>query len=293
MILIAGGTGTLGRKVVHLLHERGHRVRVLTRDRERAAVLPTGIEVATGDLRDPGSLEAAVADCEAVVAAAHGFTSGTTEAIDDAGNRALFAAAAAAGVGRIVLVSVHGASASHPMALHRAKLAAEQALRAGTTPYVIVRPTAFLETWIGVIGANLERRGQALVLGPGRNPINFVSADDVATVVVAAACGEISTREIIELGGPENLDFVSFARRLIAASGRDARIRHVPLPALRAMAVLARPFSRGFAERARAAVVMNTKDMTCSGSARARTRLDDLLSSRMPDQPAAQHRRWH
>src|SRR6266568_1722785 len=66
------------------------------------------------------------------------------------------------------------------MSLYRAKFAAEQALRASGLRWTIIRPSAYLETWIGVTGAKLAGKGQALVFGPGRNPVNFVAAEDVA-----------------------------------------------------------------------------------------------------------------
>jgi uncharacterized protein YbjT (DUF2867 family) len=288
VILVAGGTGNLGTRLVGLLLERGHAVRVLTRDRRRAAHLPAGAEVVTGDVRASGDLRAAVAGCGMVVSAVHGFAGPgggpSPESIDRDGNRALVRAASEAGVERFVLLSVQGASADHPMSLHRAKHHAEQALRDSRLRFTIIRPTAFLETWLTVIGGPLSREGHALVFGPGRNPINFVSVRDVAALAGLALCESAMRDEVVEIGGPQDLTFVAIAERLIARSGRPGRIKHIPLPVLRAMAVLARPFSPAFARQARAAVVMNTMEMTFRDPAHARfpsiptTTLDELLA---------------
>jgi uncharacterized protein YbjT (DUF2867 family) len=70
MILVAGGTSTLGSQVVRLLTERGENVRVLTRDPTRAAQLPATVDVITGDLRDPAAVAEAVRGCATVVSAA-------------------------------------------------------------------------------------------------------------------------------------------------------------------------------------------------------------------------------
>ena len=264
MILIAGGTGLLGSMVVDRLVAAGEQVRVLTRDRQRARRLPAGVEVVQGDVRR-GSLTAAVEGCECVVSAVHGFAGpGRTspEAVDRAGNQNLIAAAGAAGVSRFVLVSVAGAAPDHPMSLHRMKHAAEQQVQAAPLTGVIVRPTAFLQTWLTVIGAKLARGGPALVLGPGRNPINFVAAEDVAAYVCLAAGGDPRIGRLITVGGPQNLSFTDIAHRLLADAGRTGAIKHVPLGALRAMSVLARPVRPGFARQARAAVVMNTTDQS-------------------------------
>lgn len=290
MILVAGGTGTLGTQVVRLLVDRGQDVRVLTRDPARTGHLPGTVQTLAGDLRDPATIAAAVQGCATVVSAVHGFAGPgrpSPEAIDRDANRGLIQAAAAAGVGHMVLVSVLGAAPDHPMSLHRAKHAAEQALQAAGVPWTIIRPTAYLETWIGIIGAKLPDKGQALVFGPGRNPINFVSAADVAAVVDLAVHGRSLHGQVVEVAGPENLSFTQLAERLIAVSGRPGRTRHIPLPMLRAMSVLARPVSPVLARQAQAAVVMNTSDMTVDVAAiRDRfptvpaTPLDEVLSRR-------------
>lgn len=192
MILVAGGTGLLGARIVQRLTDRGEQVRVLTRDVHRAAHLPAGTDIAVGDLRH-ADLDAFVAGCSTVVSAVHGFAGPSRTspaAVDRGGNLNLIAAATRTGVNRFVLVSVVGATAGHPMSLHRMKYAAEQELRGSGLNGVIVRATSFLETWREIIGAKLADGGPALVLGPGLNCINFVGADDVAAFVTLAATGD-------------------------------------------------------------------------------------------------------
>jgi uncharacterized protein YbjT (DUF2867 family) len=269
MILVVGGTGTLGTQLVRLLVDQGQDVRVLTRDPTRAADLPGTVQTMTGDLRDPAAIAAAVRECATVVSALHGFAGPgkpSPEAIDRDANRSLIQAAAVTGVEHLVLVSVLGAAPDHPMSLHRAKHTAEQALQTSGLPWTIIRPAAYLETWIAIIGAKLAGNGQALVFGPGRNPINFVSAHDVAAVAALAVHDRSLQGQVLEVAGPENLTFTQLAERLITASGQPGRTRHVPLPMLRAMSVLARPLAPMFARQAQAAVVMNTTDMTVDGA---------------------------
>jgi uncharacterized protein YbjT (DUF2867 family) len=291
VILVAGGTGTLGTRVVRLLTDRGQPVRVLTRDPERTARLPAGVETFAGDLRDPAAVAGAVRGCATVVSAVHGFAGpGRTspDAVDRDANLALVRAAAAAGVEHLVLVSVLGAAPDHPMSLHRAKHTAEQALQTSGLAWTIVRPAPFLETWTGITGARLAGGGQALVFGSGRNPINFVSGDDVAAVVELAVRDHALRGQVLEVAGPANLSFTQLADPLVAASGRSGRTRHLPLPLLRAMSVLARPVAPAFARQAQAAVVMNTTDMAVDVSTvrrrfppvAAATTLDDVLGRR-------------
>jgi uncharacterized protein YbjT (DUF2867 family) len=264
MILVAGGTGTLGRRLTQRLTDGGEQVRVLTRDPRRGQHLPRPVELVVGDLRaDP--VDPLVEGASVVISAIHGFAGPTRtrpEAIDRDANARLVAAAKRAGVGRFVLVSVVGAAPDHPMSLHRMKYAAEQALLDSGISATTVRSTSFLETWMGIIGARLAAGGPALVLGPGQNAINFVSADDVAAFVCLAAAGDPRTARRLSVGGPENLTFTQIAEHLLARSAGGSGIRRVPLRVLRAMSVLARPIHPALARQAQAAVVMNTTDMT-------------------------------
>jgi uncharacterized protein YbjT (DUF2867 family) len=264
VILVAGGTGLLGSRVVKLLTDAGEQVRVVTRDPRRTSQLPAGVQVVVGDVRR-GPLDAAIEGCDRVVSAVHGFAGPartSPAAVDRDGNRNLIAAAKRAGVDRFVLVSIVGASPDHPMSLHRMKYAAEQELRASGLSAAIVRSTSFLETWIEIIGAKVDEGGPALVFGPGQNPINFVSVDDVAEFVRLAAQADQRIGDGVSVGGPQNLGFAEIAVHLLARNGRTDRPKQVPLTVLKAMSVLAQPLRPGFARQARAAVVMNTTDMT-------------------------------
>ncbi len=104
--------------------------------------------------------------------------------MDRAGNANLIAAARADAA--FVLVSIVGASAAHPIGLFRAKHAAEETLRASGLPWTIVRATAFMETWATIMSRPLAS-GKILVFGRGDNPINFVSATDLAALLAQAA----------------------------------------------------------------------------------------------------------
>jgi NADH dehydrogenase len=125
-----------------------------------------------------------------------------------------------------------------------------------------VRPTPFLETWIDLIGAQIPARGRALVFGPGENPINFVSARDVADVAARAVHHAGVHGQILDITGPEALTFNEIATRLTAAAGLPTNTRHVPLAAMWAMSLVTRRLAPTFARQTQAAVIMNTTDMT-------------------------------
>ncbi len=265
MIVVAGGTGTLGTRLVPRLAGQGLAVRVLTRDPARAQHLAGhDVEAVRGDVRDPGSLTSALRGASMVISAVHGFAGpgGVSPAlVDRAGNAHLIDAAARTGAA-FVLVSVVGASPGHPIELFRAKHAAEEVLRASGLPWTIVRATAFMETWGMIMGRRLQTSGKILVFGRGDNPVNFVSATDVAALVERAVTDPGQRGQVLELGGPDNLTFNELAAILQETTGRRGTVRHIPRPALHTMASLTAALKPALARQARAALTMDTIDMS-------------------------------
>lgn len=272
MIVVAGGTGTLGTRLVPRLAEQGLAVRVLTRDPARAAhLVGQEVEVARGDVRDLRSVAEALDGAGTVISAVHGFAGpgGVSPAsVDRAGNACMIGAAARAGAS-FVLVSVVGASPGHPIGLFRAKHAAEQTLRASGLPWTIVRATAFMETWGAIMGRPLQGSGKILVFGRGNNPVNFVSAADVAALVARAATDPGLRGQVLELGGPDNLTFNQVAAIVQEITGCRG-VRQIPRPALQAMAWLATGIKPALARQARAALAMDTLDLTFDPAATRR-----------------------
>jgi uncharacterized protein YbjT (DUF2867 family) len=250
MIAIAGGTGRLGSLVVRRLAQRGLDVRVITRDPARADHLrDPSVEIAVADVRDRAGTRMAVQGASTVLSAVHGFAGPgrvSPQSVDRDGNANLIDAAADLGA-EVILMSVVGASARHPMELFRAKHAAEQRLMASGVRWTIVRATAFLELWDDIMT-------KSIVFGRGENPINFVCVHDVAAVVECVTLDHGDRGRIIEVGGPQNLTFNQLAEMRQRVRGKKDNVRHVPRAILRAGA----PFSR----QARAALVMDTIDMT-------------------------------
>jgi uncharacterized protein YbjT (DUF2867 family) len=266
MMLIAGGTGLLGAQVVRLLSAQGLSLRVLTRDPHKAQQLcGENVEIVSGAVQDNGAIEQAVAGANVVISAIQGF-SGTGDSnprtVDLHGNSALIQAARQAGVERFILVSVHGAAPDHPIELFGMKYAAEQALRASGLSWTIIRPTAYMETWAKLIGEPLVKAGKTRIFGRGENPINFVSAADVAQFVAWAAQETSMQGECVEVGGPQNLTMRQVAQTIMSATKISGKVIAVPLPMMRLVSVLMRPLNATLARQIQAGIVMDTRDMS-------------------------------
>ncbi|MGB3297940.1 MAG: SDR family oxidoreductase [Phormidesmis sp.] len=147
--LVAGATGQTGRRIVEELLERGVEVRALVRDRSKAtAELPSGVEIAVGDVLEPNTLREALAGCEALVSAtgaAPSFDPTGPYKVDYEGNKNLVDAAKQASVEQMVMVSSLCVSKLfHPLNLFWGvlywKQQAEDYLKNSGVPYTIVRP---------------------------------------------------------------------------------------------------------------------------------------------------------
>jgi uncharacterized protein YbjT (DUF2867 family) len=274
MILLAGGTGTLGTRLLPLLTARGLDVRILTRDAQRAGHLRAeSVQVVEGDVVDGVGLATATEGVQTVISAVHGFDGSgryNPQTVDRSGNGKLIEAAKQAGVNHFVLVSIHGAGPNHPIELFRMKYEAEQQLRSSGLTWTIIRPAAYMETWTRLLGEPLIKTGKTMIFGPGTRPINFVSADDVARFIELAVVDPSLRGAAIEVGGPENLNFNRLVEIFEAVTGASGTKKHLPLPVMRATSILARPFNPVLARHARAGVIMNTRDSSMDVSSTTR-----------------------
>jgi uncharacterized protein YbjT (DUF2867 family) len=229
--LVLGGTGMLGFPVVQRLAADGHQVRVLSRRPAAAEPRLTGLaEVCGGDVEDPAALSMAMAGCDAVHVSLDGHGDWDLER---RGAAAVAAAARSAGVQRITLIS--GASAFPENAwfpMTKAKLAAEEAIRASGVPHTILRCTMFMETL-----PNLVRDGRAMVMGRQPHPWHWVAAEDFARLVSRALALPEAAGRTLYVYGPQALTMeqaVETYRRLCAP---HAKLTRVPFLVLQLLAL--------------------------------------------------------
>ncbi|MDX6317658.1 MAG: hypothetical protein QOD35_1058 [Nocardioidaceae bacterium] len=264
MIVVAGGTGRLGQRVVRRLLDRGLAVRVLTRSPTGAAGLPAAVELAVGDVRDRTSLRAAMVGARTVVSAVQGVTGtggDSPASVDRDGNANLVDVAADVGAD-VVMMSVVGASPVSPMELFAMKYAAEQHLRASGVPATVVRATAFAELWVEISRKTAGRSGRPVVFGRGDNPVNFVCVDDVAAAVEYAVVEPTTRGTTMQIGGPDTVTLSALAALVQAADGGTGQPRHVPPLALKGLAGSVGRVRPAFGRQLRMALAMDSMDLT-------------------------------
>ena len=250
MILVVGSTGVLGREIVKRLRAEGRPVRAMARSAVKASDLASlGAEVVQGDLVNAPSLARACAGATHVVAAAHGMLGSgrnRSEAVDDAGHRALVDAARAAGIAHFVYTSVLGASPGHPVDFFRTKYAVEQYVKGSGLSHTILRPSAFMETHAHTFnGKGIVERGKTTLLGRGTRPRNFVAVRDVAAMAVRALTDRTMWGQTIEIGGPENVTDNQVAALYGQVVGVTPKVTHVPSAVLRVASVMLKPVAPG------------------------------------------------
>ncbi|MBL8341914.1 MAG: SDR family oxidoreductase [Rubrivivax sp.] len=252
LVLVVGATGALGRPVVKLLRERGVPVRALSRHPGQGADLAArGAEVVAGDLTDAASLQRACAGAARVLVSAHsilGRGRWRSEAVDDAGQRALIAAAKAAGVRRFVYTSAFGAGPEHPIDFFRTKHGIEVAVRASGLDAVILRPTSFMEQHVHLFnGAAVLANGKARLIGPGSKPRNFIRAADIAPLAVRALLEDPPPFRTLDIGGHDHASNAEVAALYAREAGIALRASHLPAGVARVIGTLAAPLHPGLA----------------------------------------------
>ncbi len=274
MILVIGATSSVGMRVIPQLLAQGEKVRAMTRVPSKAEaehLQELGAQIVQGDLRDPATVARACQGAGKVLAAAHGFAPGQADnnphTVDDIGNRNLIDAAKAAGVEHFVFISILGVSPTSPLEFFRIKYATEQYLQMSGLSYTILRAAAFMEFWAAMVGAPILRTGKTTIFGRGNNPINFVSAEDVARFSVIALEEASARNQVIDVGGPENLTFNQVAELFEKAGCRPATKSHVPLPVLRVMRLLSRPFNPMLSLQITGGILMDIEDQAYDMSA--------------------------
>ncbi|PNY79455.1 SDR family oxidoreductase [Deinococcus koreensis] len=235
-VLVTGGTGTLGRETVKALAAQGAQVRVLSR-RPAPPDAPTWAEQswaepfwAQGDLVTGEGLPAALRGVDTVLHAAH---DPQRPARDLQGLRMLLATAEAAGVPRLVSVSIVGAADIPGVPYYRAKAQGETLVRGSPLDTSVFRATQFFPLIAGILATLGRLPWLLLPRGAQFQPI------DVGEVGVALARHTLSgSSQDGALVGPEVLTLRALADTWQRVRGEHRRVVDVPLPlpAVRALA---------------------------------------------------------
>jgi uncharacterized protein YbjT (DUF2867 family) len=211
-IVVIGGTGLIGSKLVTLLRARGH---------EALAASPnSGVNTLTGE-----GLDAALAGADVVVDVANSpsFADDAVLEFFTTSGRNLLAAARRAGVKHHVALSVVGTQRLADSGYFRAKIAQEELIRASGLPYTIVHSTQFFE-FLGAVATAAAAAGadDTIALSPAY--IQPIASDDVAAAMADVTLGA-PANGIVEIAGPDRFRLSDLVRDYLATKGDTRTVR--------------------------------------------------------------------
>lgn len=245
-VTVFGGTGFLGRSVVHLLSQRNYPVRVAVRNPrpDLFGQLANRVEQVHADLGAAQSVVAAIKNANGVVNAVGLYqeTSGVTfDAVHVEGARRLAEIADAAGA-RLVHISGIGVDADSPSRYVRARAIGEQRVRAASAAAVILRPSvlfgpddSFLRTLCGLVG------GLPIIplFGDGKTKLQPVYVEDVACAIANLFERDANGAGLYELGGPRVYRYRELLTLIATRLERRRLFLPVPFAFWRILATLA------------------------------------------------------
>lgn len=249
-VLVAGGSGFVGRPLCRVLDDRGHDVTAASRSPD-ATELPAGVDTATLDVTDP-DLTDAVAGHDAVVnlvaLPSHRTPrGGTHESVHLGGTRNLVAAGEESGLDRFVQMSGLGVDSGVDTAYFRAKRGAERVVRDSALDWVVCRPSVVFGDGCAFLPF-LERITPPLFAplpGGGDLRLQPVWVEDLAPMIAAGVEDADRAGDTYEIGGPERLTLAEVVELVCG----DRIVVPVPMPVAAAGATVAEllpgvPFGR-------------------------------------------------
>jgi uncharacterized protein YbjT (DUF2867 family) len=245
-ILVTGGTGFVGPKVVHALRAQGRDVRALVRRPARATQLAAwGTELVMGDITDPASLRAALDGCTHVIhlVAILKGSSGDFHRVMTQGTKDLITASKDAGIERFVLMSAVGPSetTNNTVPYFASKTAMEQETVRSGLEYTIFRPSFIFGRDGGALPLFIKQVRYSpvvTVIGSGRQRIQPIWVEDVAEYFARGVDHPEAANRTFEIGGPDIVNWNELYLEIATVLGKRRKLLHVPLGLARAGAQL-------------------------------------------------------
>lgn len=234
IVTVIGGTGFIGRHLAQELLARGARLRIASRNPERAFNLkPLGnlgqVQLARCDVTNADSMARVLAGSDAVVNLVGAFA-GDLDALQGKGAGRIAAAARDAGASAFVQISAIGCDAESPVAYARTKAEGEAAVRAAFPNATIVRPSLVFgpdDNFVQMFGGLIAAFPALPVFGPEAK-LQPVFVDDLAEAIANAIAAPAAQARTFEIAGPEVITMAELNRRIAAAQGRNRWLIELP-----------------------------------------------------------------
>jgi uncharacterized protein YbjT (DUF2867 family) len=245
-VAVVGASGFVGSHLVPHLAERGHTVRAISRHARRLPGWSDQVQPLTADVETGAGLGAAFTGADVVVslvAIPREQDGRTFEAVNVGGVEHVLETARAAGVRRIVHVSVLGVTDDPALRYLSSKWRGEQLVRESGLEWVVLRPSLLFGTGDGffnLIKVTLTWWSPGIMALPGDGATRFqpLSVDDLAIAIEASLVEPARAGSVYELGGPAYLSYREIVDAVMAATGKRRLKLGMPVPVLSAVTAL-------------------------------------------------------
>ncbi len=233
-ILMIGGTGYLGSKVIRELLHRGVKVSAMVREGSDAKGLEAkGVRVITGDLTKPETILPALKDIDVVITTAIGYSQrkigDSLKTVDDRGNQNLIDAISVSTVKRLVFTSILTAEKARDVPHFWQKKLIEDYMVKKKIHYVSLRPGAFLDQnpQQDQVSAGLKQ-GKIKVFGSSVNKCSNILTDDLAKYLAMAAMDDSIPDCQIDIGMTEPVNARMMAQYATEYTGKPVKVSVMP-----------------------------------------------------------------
>lgn len=225
MILVTGATGTIGSHLVPSLLGQGAQVRVLVRDPDKArAAFGDRVDIVAGDLLDTSSVSVALKGVGSVF-----LNSPSLEGFVEM-QRPLIDAAAAAGIGLLVRLSVAGAAPDSTTSYGRGHFALDEHLKSSSLSWTILQPNGYLQNLL----SNAETiKAGSIYASAGDGHVAMIDARDIGEVAASVLTNGGHIGSSLVLTGGEAVTYDDIAAALTTELGQEVRYVDVPPEVIR------------------------------------------------------------
>ncbi len=245
MLLVTGGTGYVGSRLVQKLAEQGRPVRLIARDVEAARNrAPDGVEIVAGDVTEPETLAPAMAGVDTVihlVAIIRERGALTFERVNYEGTVHVVDAAKAAGARRYLQMSALGALPDPQFPYHDTKYRAEQYVKASGLEWTIFRPSLIFgpgDQFFSTLAGLAKLPAPFVLPDGGTATFQPVWLWDVVDAFIKALDDPATVGQTYELGGPEIMTYREMVRVIMDVTGKHRPAISLPAGVLKPAAFL-------------------------------------------------------
>lgn len=246
MIFIAGASGFVGGHLIDALLKNDYNLRCLARsDKAENSLREKGIEVVSGDITIPETLEGALNGIDFVihlVGIIEEKGSSTFKSVHVEGTKNLIAEAKRAGVKHFFYQSALGADKSSWSGYLRTKAEAEEIVASSGIPFAIFRPSLIIGKWDGFTKKlrDLIKISPVIPIpGDGKSRLQPIYINDWASCMLKALASPDAFKGIFEIGGPQQLTYNEIVKGLADVMKSKKTITHIPMGLMKLGALIA------------------------------------------------------